>query len=97
VALLRAEDGRQDVGFPAEALGLAAVAKPVIIGGRGLPLGDFVLDDLRDVGRRKPLARHVSGSKPCLRAGEMLAGGDDQIGGAALSGGVNRLGVADGR
>ena len=76
---------------------MAAVAKPVIIGGRGLPLGDFVLDDLRDVGRRKPLAQHLAGSKPCFRAGEMLAASHGQITGAALSGGVNRLGVADGR
>jgi len=31
--VLRVEHGRQDISFPAEALGLAAVAKPVIFGG----------------------------------------------------------------
>ena len=93
--MLRADQVLQDVSFPAQARGLAPVAKPVIFGGRGLPLGDFGNDDLRDVGRRKPLPRELPGSKPCPRASEMLTGRHSFIG-VTLSGGINCLGVADG-
>jgi hypothetical protein len=83
--VFRAEHRCQNASFLTKTLSVPGVAEPVICGGRGLPLVDFSLDNLRDIGCRQQLARDLPASKPCPRAGEMLAGSRGEAGRAVLS------------